>query len=374
MFGRTFLKEAGKKWDQQILVFSEGRAYLYTFKPVIEELIRRHIAFRYITMDKNDPALQIKSRYMSSRYLGQGALAFWKFSMSKAKIMLSTTPNIGTKGYPIIRPQRVECMAHIFHSISDVSFYRKGSLDFYDAVLMVGAFSLDSIRITEKLRALKTKECVSVGLPYFDVLASLANHNRNWSERPVLLIAPSWGRKGFLATYGNDFIIELAQSGFEIILRPHPQSLKSEKRVIENLEQRLKPYTHVHFDLDIDGSPSMSKSDVLISDSSSIRFDFAFIYERPVITLETPDECMEMYERSDVGVKWEASLEKQLGPIFTLNDKKELSQKLIAALANIRNLKPQNIAVLRDRYIANFGHSSKAIVDWISNKLSSPPF
>jgi hypothetical protein len=362
--------------DQQLLIFSEGASYWYTFKPVLEELIKREMPFGYVTLDKNDPALQIKNENMYSSCLGSGAWAYAKVKMLRAKVMLSSTPNIGNKSFPINRPPRVECLAHIFHSVSDLSYYHKGSLDCYDAVLMVGDFALESVRITEKKRGLKAKDCVAVGLPYLDVLNSMADHNKASGDqsRPVLLVAPSWGEKGFLSIYGYEFIEQLAEAGCTIIFRPHPQSMISEKDLLSALQNKLQAYGNVRFDFDADGGPSMAAADVLISDTSSIRFDFAFIYERPVISLAIPEQNMEMYERSDIGTAWDVDMGKYLGTVLYPADKSQLAKKILAALSDFSNFKQQDIAIVRERYISNFGHSGVAIVDWVNNALSVTSF
>ena len=367
-----FTPQAASGDVSDVAIFSGGEAYWYTFKPIIEELIRRERPFHYMTLDKNDPALHIASEFMTSRYLGSGIMGFAKLSFCRAKILLATTPNIGTKGYPVIRPPHVQCLAHVFHCVGDISFYRKGSLDYYDAALMVGDFALDSIRRVEALRALPAKECVSVGLPYLDVLQAKAgqyNHSSPPGRAPVLLIAPSWGEKGFLSVYGTDFLRELAAMDFTMIIRPHPQSLKSEKKIVADLENALCGFDHVSFDFTVDGGPSMAQADVLISDSSSIRFDFAFIHERPVITLDIPERNLDKYERSVLKTRWESDLEREIGPMLTIADKPELSAKLKHLLTDISRFTPQSIASTRDAYISHFGQASTAICDWIDGKL-----
>ena len=125
---------------ERILMFSEGRSYYYTFKPVIDAFLRRGVPFSYITMDVEDPALTIENDLMNSRYIGTGSAAFARAAGRRADIMLSTTPNIGTPGFPMPRPRRVTNLAHICHGVGDIAMYQKGSLDHYDAVLMVGDF------------------------------------------------------------------------------------------------------------------------------------------------------------------------------------------------------------------------------------------
>ena len=44
----------------------------------------------------------------------------------------------------------------------------------------------------------------------------------------------------------------------------------------------------------------MNKSNILISDTSSIRFDFLFVHKKPVITLDINRDEMKGYERESI--------------------------------------------------------------------------
>lgn len=356
--------------ESDIIIFSEGTAYWNTFKPIVEELIERKVPFCYCTLDKNDPGLFIQATEYTPHYLDSGAVGFAKFGMLKAKILLATTPNIGCKGFPLARPKKVECLTHIFHAISDIAFYRKHSLDYYDTVLTVGDFALRSIRETEKLRGLKPKECVSVGAPYFDVLLSTADLKRKKSAnaKKTVLLAPSWGRKGFLSIYGTKFIAELAKLDFNFILRPHPHSFKHEKRLLEDVEKIAIASQNIRFDREPDCGLAMAESNILISDSSSIRFDYAFIYQRPVITLRIPSTELNEFEYADLTFKWLDELEPRIGPVFSPADRGIITEKITDALLDSKTYLTYDILKIRERYIAHLGKSGKAVVDWIQEK------
>lgn len=352
-----------------LVVFSEGAAYWNTFKPIIEALVRRNFSFIYITMDKNDPAFAVDSPFIKAVFLGGPVFAPAKFATQKAKVMLATTPNIGTRGYPLPRPQFVGCMAHIFHSVADGSLYHKGSLDNYDVVLTIGNFAEKGIREIESLRGLKRKDCVALGLPYLDVLAENAAQQaapKKEEGQPTILMAPSWGKKGFLSVYGHEFIRQLAEKGYNIIVRPHPQSKISEAEMLDEMKLELAPYKNVHIDEEIDGTVSMAAADVLISDNSSIRFDYAFIYCRPVITLEVPAQNFDVYERADMKYNWETDVEKELGAVIPWGEysSEALGPKLDESLKALKQLEASKIETIRDNYIANYRGSGDAIAAW----------
>lgn len=184
-----------------IALFSEGKNYWLTYKPIIEELMRRGIQFDYYTVDVEDPALTIDDPLMNSQFLGGGQAGLTRLERIRAKILLTTTPNIGTEGFPLKRPKNVAKLVHVWHSVCDTSFYHKGALDNYDVALTVSDWVEKNIRTVEKARNLKAKEVLSVGLPYFDELLKRVSKELNNSGPKVILIAPSWGEKKLLETF-----------------------------------------------------------------------------------------------------------------------------------------------------------------------------
>ena len=74
--------------------------------------------------------------------------------------------------------------------------------------------------------------------------------------------------------------------------------------MLDTIHEMLRDYPNVSFDTEMDATASMSRADVMISDKSCVRFDFAFLYEKPVITLDIPVRNPELYEVADLGVIW----------------------------------------------------------------------
>jgi len=297
-----------KDIEPDIAIFSEGKNYWGTFHLLVEELVERKVHFAYYTLDLHDPALLIDSEYMHARLFDKNKSAsFACLAKIKANILLATTPNIGTPGYPLKRPDGVAKMAHVFHAFADISAYHIGSLVNYDIVLTVGPHQEKYIREVETKRGLNAKQIIPIGLPYFDEQFvkrqdSASSEGRNGKK--VVLVAPSWGAKGCLKEYGMDFVVALAKAGYEIIIRPHPQSFIAEPEFIADCQKVTEPYTNVRWDDETIGSKSMEVSDVLISDTSSIRFDYAFLYGKPVITLDIPRASQTEYEGVNMSEVW----------------------------------------------------------------------
>lgn len=349
---------------EKICIFSEGKMYWKTFKPIIESFIDKKVFFFYVTMDKNDQALSIDSPYMHAKYIGSGSFAHAILSNIKCDIMLSTSPNIGTKGFPVARSKNIGCLVHVFHGLGDIAPYKKHSLDSYDAVLMPSDYTEEGIRIVEKLRNIKPKECIAAGLPYFDELAKSVQCKKEQNVVPVILIAPSWGDKGLLKMYGTNFIHEIAKEHYEVIIRPHPQSRKSEKSFIEKIQEEFALYANVTFDSNIDGSTSLQKADLMISDKSGVRFDFALLYKRPVITIDAPILNPEQYEYHDIGSMWVDEVAHELGAVFNPQNDSDI----LHAIEETLHLPMEHFDTFRNKHIAHFTQSADFISEWIINK------
>lgn len=358
--------------NYSIVIFNEGKTYWNTFKPVVEKLIEKKQQFTYYTMDVEDPCLKIANRLMDNRYIGDGNMAYSKIGNLNANVVLSTTPNIGTKGYPIPRSKGIKKLVHIFHGFDDLSFLHRGSLDHYDAVLLMGEFEKPIIRKLEHLRNLPAKELTPGGLPYMDELLQKAAEQHNdmvpvkrefqTNSDITVLLAPSYGEKGFLHCYGTDFIEKLAKQNFNLILRPHPQSFKFEKKLLRAVDEKLKKYKNIAWDWNPDGTQSFQKADILVSDTSGVRLDFAFVYQKPFITMPVSYEALKDYEISDLGGSWTEDAVKEIGYTLAVNEINDLDKIIWRAL---KEKTDEAILSFCEKHIYNLGVSGEVIADYL---------
>ena len=365
--------DADKNANPDIAIFSEGKNYWGTFKDIVDELISRKVHFAYYTLDLHDPALLIDNEYVHSHLFDSNkAATFHKLSKIKARVLMATTPNIGTPGYPLARPAGVGSLVHVFHAFADISAYHVGSLDNYDKVLMVGSHQEKPIREVERARSLKPKKLMSVGLPYFDnQYNSLKSSNRSVplglsGEAKTILVAPSWGAKGLLTEYGTGFMAKLAEAGFNVIVRPHPQSYIAEADLVDRCKAETARFTNVAWDSETVGTRAMLASDMLISDTSSIRFDYAFLYGKPVVTLDIPREKQLEYEGQFMSEIWTDSAAKRLGRVAGHDD----IANIVSIVKDVlESGAAEGVRKFRDETIANLGVSAKFVVDELCLKL-----
>ena len=381
LFYRLVCRKSGSTQSQtsvsaakcSIVLFSEGKNYWNTWRLIVEELIARKVHFAYYTMDLHDPALLIDNEYMHAHLCDKNkATSYHKLSNIQADVLLATSPNIGTPGFPIKRSPNVKKMVHVFHAFADISAYHIGSLDHYDVVLTVGPHQEKYIREVEKARGLKPKTILPIGLPYFDAqYLSLQGQMIAQSKGRAILIAPSWGAKGCLNEYGIGFVKELADAGYDIIIRPHPQSYIAEPEFIAKCQDETAQYANVSWDGDAVGSMSMQKSALLISDTSSIRFDYAFLYGRPVITLDIPKTSQQEYDGVYQKTQWVDDAAPKLGCVLnheTIGSVCAEVKRLTSAVHLYLDSSP--LIAFRGETISNLGSSHQAIVDYLQKEVA----
>ena len=286
-----FLLSGGKaeKMDTDripIAIYTDSKRYWNIFGPICRELERRGREAVYLTSSPDDPALGEKFEHVKCEFIGEGNRAFAKLNMLRADVLLSTTPGLDV--YQWKRSKDVKWYVHIPHMVSDITIYRMFGLDYYDAVLLTGAYQGEQIRKLEEKRDLPQKELRVVGLPYMDELkkkkdaaAPLEGHET------TVLLAPSWGKSSIFNRYGEKIFDALLKTGYHIVVRPHPQSFTSEKELIEKLQKAYPNSEQLEWNADNDNFEVLRRSDILISDFSGVVFDFSLVFDKPIIYADT---------------------------------------------------------------------------------------
>ncbi len=342
---------------RNIVFFSEGPNYWNTMVPVVESLLEKGVAFSYLSMQDDDPGLHIDSELCEGFCIGDGSGFFYFMSMLQANVVLMTTPGLQTLS--LKRSKGVSHYIHLVHAPVGMALYRKNSFDFFDTVMCSGSHQIDDLRKLEAKRKTKSKVLLKTGCPYMDVLKqkveSSETRQRMPSEPYTVLVAPTWGTNGALGRYGMKLVEPLIQANFDIIIRPHPQQMRSEQKLLSELKQVTKKSQAIKWDENPSGHQSMAAADILISDCSGIRFDFAFIYEKPVITLDF-NLVSENLELEDLGEPvWEKEISRKLGLVVSDIDLDSLPQKIHGLLAR-EGLK-DNLRRLRKDSLFNYGNS-----------------
>lgn len=344
------------------VIYNEGNQYWNVFKPVADEFEKRKIPLMYYTSSKTDPIFDQKYEFVTSEYIGEGNTAFAKLNMLSAGFVLMTTP--GLQVYQLKRSKSVKHYSHVLHMPNDATTYRLFGLDYFDSVLLTGDYQKDDIRTLEKNRGINSKDLVTVGCSYLDVLSEKIN-SIPAEENHVftVLVSPSWGEVGVLKCFGERLLDPLAATGWKIIVRPHPQSKKSEADMLKRLEERYKDYANVEWDYNRDNIYSMKKADIMISDFSGIVFDYTFLCNKPVMYVNT-DMDLRPYDAYDLNKQlWQFSVLEKMG--IKLEEKDFANIKEVIQNASDSPELAEQRKIAKETAWMNIGKAGEKIADYM---------
>lgn len=353
------------------VIYNEGNQYWNTFKPVVEEFEKRKIPLEYLTSSKTDPIFEQKYNYVKAEFIGEGNSAFAKLNMLSAGIVLMTTP--GLQVYQLKRSKNVKHYSHILHMPNDATTYRLFGLDFFDSVLLTGDYQATDIRYLEEKRGINKKELVTVGCPYLDV------YKQNIAEIPAeenhpftVLVSPSWGDVGLLKKYGEKLLDPLSKTGWRIIVRPHPQSKKSEADMLERLTARYKDNPNIVWDYERQNIFSLKKADIMISDFSGIIFDYTFLCDKPVMYVNAGMD-LRPYDAYDLDGKelWQYSVLRKFGTELKEEQFANIKE-VIQSVSDSKELEEARHAAKAEAWMHE-GEAGKNIVDFMVSKVETQP-
>jgi hypothetical protein len=268
--------------EHPFVIYNEGKQYWNVFKPILDEFENRKVELLYLTSAQDDPVFNTTWNFVKAEFIGEGNRAFARLNMLRAGICLMTTPGLDV--YQLKRSKMVKHYSHILHAPSDATIYRLFSFDYFDSVLLTGDYQAEDIRTLERQRNIPEKKLVTVGCSYLDVYAEkFKNLPVKENNLFTVLVSPSWGPSAILTRYGEKLLDPLAASGWRIIIRPHPQSKKSEAQMLERLQSQYKDTKNFEWDYERENIYSLNKADIMISDFSGIIFDYMFLRDRPVL-------------------------------------------------------------------------------------------
>jgi hypothetical protein len=361
----------GRKTDLSsapYVIYCEGKQYFNVFKPILDEFERRGIGIVYLASSEDDPVFEMKAAHIKAEYIGEGNRAFARLNMLNAGFVLMTTPGLGV--YQLKRSRLVKHYSHILHATGDAAMYRLFGIDYFDSVLLTGAYQADDVRSLEKLRGLPEKQLVTIGCTYLDVHAEkIKQIPKETSHVFTVLVSPSWGQSALLSRYGEKLLSPLVNTGWRIIVRPHPQSKKSEGAMLRNLAEKYKDA--IEWDYERENIYSLSKADVMISDFSGIIFDYVFLFDRPVIYVKQ-DIDLRPYDADDLGGierLWQFRTLAEIGV--------ELKEEFFASIADvIKNASDSTeLRAARQRAKAeawqHIGNAGKLAADFIQLSISN---
>lgn len=362
-----------KDYDMQLVFYSEKNGFYKYYQNIIETLLEKsHVVINYITSDPQDKVFEMESDRFRPFYIGENKLIVLMMKM-EADIVVMTTPDL--ENFHIKRSLVRKDNEYIYvpHDVNSPNLtFRKEALDHFDTIFSSGPLCTKEIRKREELYQLPQKNIIDWGSSVIDnMIASyetmdIANH-----KKKMILIAPSWQKDNILYSCIDEILTGLDNQGYQIIVRPHPQFVRHEEERINRLREKfhMNERDDMELQTDFSSNSTVYEADLVITDWSSIAFEYAFATLKPALFVNTPMKVMnEDYEELGI-TPIDIELRDRVGRSIEL-DKLDQIAEAVEELLNSSAFSKESLQKIREEYLYNIGNSGAVGVAYIMERLA----
>lgn len=348
-----------------VTFYSEDDFSYFTMEGYVQGLLARDQTVAYLTGDPQDPLLeQASSRFhvLPLRLLGTQAV-----SRCTAPVLVMTAPDLGS--LHVARPARTTRCVYVFHALMSVHrAYRTDSFDHYDDFFCAGEYQVRELTRRFEILDRPCPRLHRVGYYKLDrIHKAYAGYRKKWSDRPCILMAPSWHADNLFETVGPDLIEKLLAADLRVVARPHPAFFASiyprGRAMVASLEKRFSGHPHFLLDTGMGDEQYFYEADLLITDWSGASFEYAFGTERPVLFVDTPAKVRnESWQEYGI-VPFEVAMREKLGRVLRPEDGPAQGATLATEMLGQAAAYRETLIALREQEIFNFGRSAEVGTD-----------
>lgn len=279
----------------QLVFYSEQSGFFKYYAGMIDYICTHSdITIHYVTSDPDDAVFKDPREQIKPYYIASDKYLIPLFMRLDCRMCVMTTPDLEKYHLKRSRVNKKVEYVYTFHGMGSTALtLRKGALDWYDTIFAVGVDSVNEIRDAEELYKTPKKRLVETGYPIIDEMIEKyesAEHTKN--KIPKILIAPSWQPDNIIDSCIDEILDSLAETNYEIIVRPHPQQVRHEPEKFEIMKEKYGKFANIEIQTDFSSNNPVMESDILITDWSDISWEFAFVTKRPVLFINTPMKVM----------------------------------------------------------------------------------
>ena len=349
------------KENKKFVFFSESNFYKFHYIELMNNLeTYQKNSVILVTSDKKDFEFY-KSKFKS--YLIENKLILRVFfKILECKFLITTLPDLGNN---FDLSENCEKYVYFFHSVTSVhKVYTHSSFENFDIILTNGDYQKKELEYMEQKYDLKKKLMINNGNFFYDYLKKTIHHEK--LENKKILFAPSWNHneKNLFADYSIKIIDLLLSNNFSVILRPHPEHFKRQKKIIDEIRSKFIENPNFELDQKISNVESMEKSSIVITDNSAIVLEFHLILKRPIIYLNYMDR---IHNKNFEEIKIESINEvfkKEFGKIIDIKELDSLPV-LCNNLISTKSVDVNKITEFENTYISNVGNSSQKAAEYL---------
>jgi len=358
--------------ERSVVFYAENIASMNHFRLLIDHLTKiMNLKICYVTSVKDDPIFSTINKNIFPFYIGDGTARTKFFLTLKAKILIMDMPDLETFHIKRSKMYNVHYI-YIFHSMFSVhSYLRKGAIDNFDSIFCVGEHHEKEIRETERLYGLKRKNLLQYGFGRLDkLLKEREDLKENRTDKKLVIIAPSYGEKNLLEICGGKLIEILLKENFKVLLRPHYRILNDSKKLINSIKEKFGKNKNFIFEESVIPSESFHNSKCLISDWSGISFEYAFVFEKPIIFIDVPKKILNTEFNRISSEPIEIAIREKIGKIVSPDNLSEIPD-LIKKIDIDSNLINNEIKEIRSKTVFNINKSASVGAEYIKKILDN---
>ncbi len=369
--------------NKHLVFYSESSGFYKYFADVIDYLLQHsNLSIHYITSDPNDAIFQKAQKEPRIRpyYIGEKRLITLMMKMD-ADMVVMTTPDLDN--FYLKKSYVKKDVEYIYtaHGVGSTNLLlRNCALAHFDTIFCIGPYQIEELREEEYVYNLPSKTLVPCGYGLLDSVMTAydSSLSKRLKEKPQVLIAPSWQPDNILDTCIDPLLDSLLCGKYHIILRPHPEYCKRYPQKIAILKSRYKDklsQSNSGFELqtDFSSNETVFESDIVITDWSTICYEFSFATKRPTLFVNTPMKVMNPDYQRLKRIPLDIEIREKIGRSISPDTAGEI-ERVVEKLLMQADAYAQSIEKLLGECLFNPGQSGMAggkyIIDRLLNKQS----
>ncbi len=359
----------GKK---KIVFYSEKNGFYKYYKDIIEEIIRRtNIVIHYITSDPKDAVFELEGDQFKPYYIGENRLIVLMMKL-ETELCVMTTPDL--ENFHLKRSYVKKDIEYIYvpHDVNSANLsFHKEALDHFDTIFVSGIRNKEEIKEREERFGIPHKRIVEWGSSVIDDMskayARMEQAAEERDQKKTILIAPSWQKDNILDSCIEQLLEGLSGLPYQVIIRPHPQYVRLFEEKIDALARKYEAYG-IQVQKDFSSNETVYMADLLVTDWSSIAFEYAFSTLKPVLFIDTPMKIMnpDYQELSTVPIDLE--LRNKIGISLKMEQAGEIGNAVKELLFG-QEFSREEMKKMREFYIYNNGNSGKIGAEYMIQRL-----
>ena len=348
--------------NKHLVFYSESNGFYKYYAGMIEYILKyTNIPIHYITSDPDDHIFKMAedNDQIKPYYIDMQTLITLMMKMD-ADVVAMTMPDLET--YQIKRSYVRKDIEYInlCHGIGSYNLtFRKGAVDHFDTVFLAGKHQVEEIRKQEAVYNLPPKTLLECGYPLLDDMRrDYAASVHEEHDQKIILIAPSWHTGNIMESCLDEILEALKGENYRIIVRPHPQHVRHHGPELEALKLKYQLYPNIEIQTDFTSNSTVFEADLIISDWSSVAYEFAFTTCKPALFVNTPMKVMNPeYQKIDT-VPFDIWTRDVAGQSIELEQISEVGTKVKYLLENSEKYK-DTIEHLTEEYVYHLGDSAE---------------